>query len=233
MTDAPRYRDVTQVTVAAKVSLGVYMAAVAGLLVSMWLRIDVLQRIAQGEVVSEARDTAAISRFLLAYFANLVVYLVTAVMFLRWTYVSCQYARVLGARRMRFSPGWAVGWYFVPIAALWMPYLALAETFQASHPKFRDDWQRAPCPEILPLWWILWIGSFFARRVGDYVASTAQTQDEILTASWIGLLTTVPNLALGLVAILVVSTLHRWQGEKRQRLRGPDPKEGHAPGGTP
>ena len=35
---------------------------------------------------------------------------------------------------LRFTPGWAVGWWFVPIASLWKPFEAVRELWKASDP---------------------------------------------------------------------------------------------------
>lgn len=66
-------------------------------------------------------------------------------------------ARALGATGMELTPGWAIGWYFVPVATLWKCYQALKEAFKASHPDFADNWREAPRPSILPRWWTLWV----------------------------------------------------------------------------
>ena len=42
-------------------------------------------------------------------------------------------ARAFGSS-MSISPGWAAGWFFVPIANLWMPYQAMKEIWQGSDP---------------------------------------------------------------------------------------------------
>lgn len=84
-----------------------------------------------------------------------VIFLVTGILFLLWTYLANRNARSLGATGMKFTPGWAIGWYFIPILNLWKPYQALRETFKASHPDCSDDWQQAPHPDILRLWWTL------------------------------------------------------------------------------
>ena len=60
-----------------------------------------------------------------------------------------------GARQLDFTPGWSVGWYFLPIANLWKPYQAMKEIWRASaRPDKVDD---AEVPGWLPLWWFLWL----------------------------------------------------------------------------
>lgn len=56
------------------------------------------------------------------------------------------------------SPGWAVGWYFIPIASLWKPYVAMRDIVRASTlDAGLPGW-------LLPSWWTLWILSQFTGQ---------------------------------------------------------------------
>ncbi len=74
---------------------------------------------------------------------------------LRWVYLANANVRALGAEGLRFAPGWAVGWYFVPLANLWKPYQAMKEIWQASATK--NDWDEVKIPALLPWWWAFWL----------------------------------------------------------------------------
>jgi hypothetical protein len=50
----------------------------------------------------------------------------------RWIYRTNANAHLLGGD-MTISPGWSVGWYFVPVANLFKPYEGMKETWFASH----------------------------------------------------------------------------------------------------
>ena len=81
--------------------------------------------------------------------------LTTAILVLMWIYRANHNARQLGAADMRFTPGWAVGWYFIPIAWFWKPYQAMTEIWRASvNP---SDWGATPVSPLLRWWWGLWI----------------------------------------------------------------------------
>jgi hypothetical protein len=93
-----------------------------------------------------------------------LVFAVTAVVTLRWIYLANANARALGAEDMMVSPGWAVGWFFVPLMNLVMPFVMMRELWKASaRPK---DWQMESAPAPILLWWILWIASGIAGAVG-------------------------------------------------------------------
>jgi hypothetical protein len=217
MTDTTNFRDLSGLTAVLKASLGVYMAIAAIGLWSGWLEIEILQRAASGVSVSEAEASASDSRQAVLGGLYLLVFVATGVLFLRWTYLANRNARSLGVTGMQFTPGWAVGWYFVPVATLWKPYQALKETFKASHPDFVQDWRHAPHPGILPLWWTLWIISNFVGQAVFRSALRADTVDQLLASSWITFASDALDLPLGIVAIAVVAKLQTWQSEKHRR----------------
>jgi hypothetical protein len=49
-----------------------------------------------------------------------------------------------GAEGLQFTPGWAVGWYFIPFANLFKPFQAMRELWTRSHAE--DDPFGKPAP---------------------------------------------------------------------------------------
>ena len=122
----------------------------------------------------------------------------------------------LGASYLEFdfSPGWSVGYYFVPLANLVAPYRALKETFQASHPEFRPDAQRlewSDPPKLLPFWWALWLANgFLGQGIFEY-SHYAKTLPQLLNLSWAQSAGAVFHLPLIAVVWVLISTMQRWQ----------------------
>lgn len=101
--------------------------------------------------------------------ARMAIGLTTAILVLMWIYRANHNARQLGAADLRFTPGWAVGWYFVPIGWFWMPYVAMREIWRASvNP---SDWGAEPVSPLLRWWWGLWIVTSWGLDTVDLVAS--------------------------------------------------------------
>ncbi len=95
--------------------------------------------------------------------AQFLLFLATAVATLRWIFLANANAHALGAADMMVSPGWAVGWYFVPLMNLAMPFIAMRELWKASaRPK---DWQLEPAPASILAWWLAWLVSGIAGAV--------------------------------------------------------------------
>jgi Domain of unknown function (DUF4328) len=99
---------------------------------------------------------------LLGGLAAAFVFVSCVVLFCVWIHRANRNARALGARGMEFTPGWAAGWFFVPIANLFKPYEAMREIYQASDPGRDEDddvavlswhWSKQPAPAQMKLWW--------------------------------------------------------------------------------
>ena len=185
-------------------------------IVSLWLEIGLLTQAQSGGGITREAALANDRREDLLSIISLLAYLLTAVLFLRWTYLVKKNAMALGASflEFEFSPGWSVGYYFVPFVNLVAPYKALKETFQASHPEFRPDSQRlewSSAPKLLPFWWALWlVNGFLGQGIFQY-SLHAKTLPQLLNMSWAHFAGAVLDLPLIAVVWVLVSTMQRWQ----------------------
>ncbi|MGH7746783.1 MAG: DUF4328 domain-containing protein, partial [Candidatus Dormibacteria bacterium] len=95
-------------------------------------RIDVLNRILDYGTVSRAEAQASDRLIQLADRSELVVFTLCAAVFLLWLYRAVSNGPALGAGGLRFSPRWAIGWWFVPIAFLVRPFQAIMEAWRSA-----------------------------------------------------------------------------------------------------
>jgi hypothetical protein len=82
------------------------------------------------------------------------------VMFLVWVYQAAANVRRLGRDGLAISPGMCVGWFFVPIANLVMPYQAVSQIAVAS-----DAEGRGQAPGFVLAWWLFYVGSSVTAAV--------------------------------------------------------------------
>ena len=57
----------------------------------------------------------------------LIAYITAVVLYCIWIHRANRNARALGTQGMRFTPGWCVGWWFIPFMNLYKPYQAVSE----------------------------------------------------------------------------------------------------------
>jgi hypothetical protein len=83
-----------------------------------------------------------------------------------WTYRASANIHALGGQGIRFTPSWAVAWYWIPIANLWMPYQVMSEIWRLSRNPVEP--QSDATSRLLAWWWFCWLafligGSFQLR----------------------------------------------------------------------
>ena len=151
-----------------------------------------------------------------------VVCIPTVILFLVWVHRASANLRFLGALGQRFSPGWAVGWWFIPLMNLSRPYQAMAEVWRGSDPdllsKGRIDWKYGSSAPLLGWWWGFWIASGLVGVIAGFVrageAHSVQSSGEL----WWYLLASALMLGAGVMAILVVRRVTAMQEEKHRRM---------------
>ena len=76
---------------------------------------------------------------------------------LRWMYAASVNLRHLGINDQQYSPGWSVGWWFVPVGTLFMPYRVLRELWRGSDPDAGESWRLASVWPWLGWYWAAWL----------------------------------------------------------------------------
>jgi hypothetical protein len=178
--------------------LGAVLGAVAAL--SGVMQATMLRRsftVAEGSANDAREKIVGISQAAL--------FLFTVVIFAWWVFRANRNVRALGANGLRVKPGWAVGYFFVPIICLWKPYQAMKELWRASQNPF--TWQDIPASQILPGWWTLWIVSNLLARVSASQMTNGKTVDALQIATYVQIAADVLNIGLCLVAIMLVSQI--------------------------
>ena len=133
---------------------------------------------------------------------NLIVSIVLGVMILIWIYRANYNARQIGAAEMVFTPGWSIGWYFIPIAHLWKPYQAMKEIWKASSNP--QSWHSQPTPALLPWWWFLWI-------ISNHLGWMWLKVDEPISVNLVDQGFFACGIALSFILISIVKKIYKMQ----------------------
>ena len=134
---------------------------------------------------------------------------VGGIIILVWIHRANYNLRQIGVKNMNFTPGWSVGWYFVPIANLWKPFQSMKEIWNVSH-----SFSGAVPSNILNLWWALWIGSY---SLTQYVTKKIDQAEEIHEMKDANLLSSGHDLIwipLCFVFLKMVNVIHSAQMKK-------------------
>jgi hypothetical protein len=181
-------------------------------------------RIIDGELVTIDELDSNDNRQAAVGTIQFLVFIAAAILFLVWIYRAYKNLGALGASGLEYSPGWAVGGWFVPFLNLWRPYQVTAEIWKASDPDAHvsepQAWQAAPTSPLVKFWWGLWI---VGGIIGGFMLRFAFQEPEDLEALRSRAFTFVAADAIeipaAILAILVVWHITNRQDEKSRRLQ--------------
>ncbi|HEU4794901.1 MAG TPA: DUF4328 domain-containing protein [Pyrinomonadaceae bacterium] len=164
---------------------------------------------------------------------QLVIYVATVVAFLMWIYRAYDNLRAFNPwARFDYSPGWAVGSFFIPFVCLVIPYRAVREVWQKSTPPDEALMFAPKPPAWFPLWWLFWLSSMFADNI-SFRVSLNESVDES-TGTIISIVASVLSIIAALFAYLVVDEIDKRQEETSAKVKlgqfsGPPPPPTNLP----
>jgi hypothetical protein len=154
-----------------------------------------------------------------------LLFLVTVVVWCVWQHHAQRTLVRLTHGSARFTPGWAVGWWFVPFANLVLPFRTVHELWWSSRaaagaPARAQAW-------LVPAWWVAWVGWWVLSIVGSSASGSwhAVVVDDAWTV--VGYLVLAVSSAL---AIAIVASVRRAQALAAAALTAPPaPASLHGP----
>lgn len=198
--------------------LAAQIALIAAEIVARYVQADILRDLqANGAVTQHTLDradgwvsgTGAVDG--LVFVAAVVVWCI-------WQHHAQQNAIVLSGGGLRFTPGWAVGWWFIPIANLWKPFQTVRELWKASH---GGGWQTVATWSLLGWWWATWIAGLLNVQLGsntqvgilfgsstslEQLSVSAAISEDRWRALWLAF-----RLVAAALAIVIVRSVERLQ----------------------
>lgn len=143
-----------------------------------------------------------------------LVYIGTIVVFCMWLHRSYRNLPALGARNIGYSPGWAVGSFFVPIINLFVPYRATKELWEKSlqGPSYLTSNSSSA---IFPLWWLFWLLANFSSNACFRLSWRQVSRDTIVVVCG---LSDVLTIAAAIFAIAVVTAITQRQEESSKSM---------------
>ncbi|MCA9640198.1 MAG: DUF4328 domain-containing protein [Myxococcales bacterium] len=137
---------------------------------------------------------------------SMLIFYVTAIFFGMFLYRASDNTWAFGARRLRFSPGWTVGWFMIPIANLFVPYFVLKELWWASG-------ERVEQPQTsgnIKLWWVLWlVGALLELVVATL--KTSSVREEFMLALVLTVVVRLMDLGNAWFAWQMLAEIHKRQ----------------------
>ena len=164
---------------------------------------------------------------------RLVVLIPAGIVFLVWLHRVFSNLEVpLRSGTLDHSPGWAVGWWFVPFANLVKPKQVMNEAWKASEPGSTDPNGQAlhsphrKAPAILSWWWAAWLLSGFTVWFGVTISAGSGSPGQLASTSLSSLHASAAWSAVGSVfyvaaavmAMMIVRDITSRQGRRAANM---------------
>ena len=164
----------------------------------------------QGSAFTDEQASANDIREQVAGALYLVIFLLTAIIFSTWINRAHHNVRGFGAESMTITPGWAVGYFFIPIFNLYRPYTAMCELWRASQSP--GNWT-SNSSGLVPLWWTLWIVSLILGRISAQLSRGADNIEGLIMVTWMNIAVAALAIPLALVAMRMLMTIQKMQDD--------------------
>ncbi|MGL4236628.1 DUF4328 domain-containing protein [Tabrizicola sp.] len=146
-------------------------------------------------------------------FAYLGVFVVSGLFCCTWIYRASWNARQIHPTPERITPGWSVGWFFIPILSLWKPYEAMKQTWNSSHNPGDDI--RATLPSFAGYWWASWVVSSLLGNLSFRLWRNAETLADYRFANIVDLITSPISLLSSVLFIRLIKSITEAQRDRR------------------
>lgn len=155
---------------------------------------------------------------------TIIIIVANVIALLVWVHRVARNLPALGnpKSRVEYTPGWAVGSFFVPIGNLFMPYRALREAWLKSDPAVRTEAEAAFPPHsstsLLMAWWVSWILLGFITRAASRLHSRGDGLESLMRATWVYVVASVVGIVSAVLGVFVVRELDRRQEERSRNV---------------
>ena len=101
-----------------------------------------------------------------AFFFALVCDVTVLVLLIIWLWRAYSNTRVFGVGPWRWTRGWTIGGWFIPIANLVIPKLLINDAWRGAAPGAAGDgrWRKRPVAAVVTMWWVTFVAGYLLLR---------------------------------------------------------------------
>lgn len=164
-------------------------------------------------------DRRMVAFVLAGEFVRFFVTIPSAIVFMLWFCTAYTNLRQLGIEGQTYSPGWAIGYFFIPFLNLVRPYEIAQEIWKGSdptpqHPEDDQEWKRRPRAGVILAWWLLWLLSNVVNNIQIRVfEASSHRSAEIDVGFTLGIIAHLLSFVAGLLLIRIIGEIVRRQSE--------------------
>ncbi len=191
------------------------------LIAATYADLSLLLRVRDGGVFTYEELAANDDRLAITGLLYLLVFVVLVVVFLMWLHRIRKNESYLDITGTRFSTGWSIWVWFIPIMNLFRPYQIVKEAWQASAPDASaDEWRQSAVSPLLGWWWALWLIGSYVANISTRLFFRGQDLEAYITSDRLDLVSSGLLILCSLLAIMIVRGISERQDMRYRRPQG-------------
>lgn len=150
------------------------------------------------------------------------VFIATIIFFLIWLNRSYRNLLALRPSFLKFTSGWAVGWWFIPFANLVKPFQVVREVWWESDPVVPEDQMFLTeslhsAPTYMGLWWAFWLAANIVSNISSKLFDPDRT-DNVAEMGVVMIITSSLTIVAAGLAIKVVQDITARQAGRHRSV---------------
>ena len=137
-----------------------------------------------------------------------------------WIYRAAANAQAVIPDDNRITPGWSVGWFFIPFANLVMPYRSIKQTWNGL--RGIGDLS-ADIPGWILLWWLAWLLGNAISTASSRISMDAASIDDFRFVSTLDIVSSVVAIIAAILFRKLILDLTQASAEAEPRASEPAP----------
>lgn len=129
-----------------------------------------------------------------------------------WTYRAMKNLHIVRAPGVSMTPGWAVGWYFIPIANLWKPFEGMLQIWRESH---RLAGRPEKVAAYVGWWWACWVGGGILSQISLRLTGFIEPEPTYEAGLVVAVVAGIVSVACGYLLLRMASQITSVQAEMR------------------
>lgn len=204
------------------ISIGLLAASIA------WgfVYADLINRIIGGEFITETEIIDTESIYGAIGGAVFILYILAMILFFIWIYRTHKNLPYLNVEGLRFTPGWSVGYFFIPFVSLFRPYQMMVEKWKASNPNLDisnwESWKTSNTSPLIGCWWAFFLSSAIAGQIVSRIGWGGGGQlSDFLTATYVTQVSDAIDVGWIITSIFLVRRISQFQETKYRLITSP------------
>lgn len=186
-----------------------------------------LALLASPDMTLDLEEGGSVSLWLILYglmaVLKLPAIIIAIIAFLCWLYRAHSNLTYLKPTHLEFTPGWAVGWWFVPFLNLFKPFQVVREVWWESDPDVPEgssflSASLHSAPAYMGFWWVFWIISNVMENIASRVYDPDSLQG-LQTFGLLAILSGITGIIAAALAIMVVRDITTRQDMRFEAVR--------------